>query len=103
MNRAIIIVLYIGILYNSFIEFCCDDTKKERNAGIREIMRTFTVESIDQFNILAARLREKGYKPWQYQDFDGFHAWFGKAGKDDIEVVTHSDEVRKAIMRIRAT
>ena len=66
-------------------------------------MRTFTVESIEQFNILAARLREKGYKPWQYQDDSGFHTWFAKAGKTDIEVVTHSEEVRKAIMEIRAT
>jgi hypothetical protein len=66
-------------------------------------MKTFTIESIDQFNILAARLREKGYKPWQYQDDNGFRAWFAKAGKTDIEVVTNSEDVRKAIMEIRAT
>ena len=67
-------------------------------------MKTFTIESIEQFNILAARLREKGYKPsWQYQDDNGFHTWFAKAGKTDIEVVTHSEEVRKAITKIGAT
>jgi dihydropteroate synthase len=66
-------------------------------------MKTFTIESIEQFNILAARLREKGYKPWQYQDDNGFRTWFAKAGKDDIEVITHSEEVHKAIMGIRAT
>lgn len=73
------------------------------NINFEVNMKTFTIESIEQFNILAARLQECGYKPWQYQDLDGFHTWFAKAGKADIEVITHNEEIRKAIMKIRAT
>ena len=66
-------------------------------------MKIFTIETIEEWNKLSARLQEKGYKPWQYQDDNGFRTWFAKAGKDDIEVVTHNEEIRKAIMAIRAT
>jgi hypothetical protein len=86
--------MFIIILYYIF---------RKVNIYFEVNMKTFTVESIEQFNILAARLQEKGYKPWQYQDDNGFRTWFAKAGKDDIEVVTHSEAVRKAIMEIRAT
>lgn len=50
------------------------------------------IELIEQWNILAAALKEKGWRLWQMQyrwnEPEGFHAWFMKEGKSDVEVVT---------------
>jgi len=66
-------------------------------------MRVFTIETIEDWNKLSAKLRERGYKPWQYQYGhwcpEGLHVWFMKPEKEDIEVVTHSEEVSKAIYK----
>ena len=47
--------------------------------------------------------RDNDYAPWQYQygwdSPEGLHAWFAKAGEKDIEIVTHDEEVREAIMK----
>jgi hypothetical protein len=66
-------------------------------------MRKFTVETLEQWNILAAKLKDRGYKPWQYQyswhNPEGLHVWFAKQGKEDVEVITHSEEIHKAIYK----
>jgi hypothetical protein len=68
-------------------------------------MPTYKVETIDKWNKFADRLREKEYRPWQYQyswdDKNGFHVWFMKAGCEDIEIVTRSEEVQKAILKFK--
>ena len=60
------------------------------------------IDTIEQWNTLAARLREKNYRFWQSQfdwdDPEGFHAWFFKAGKNDYPVVTFKKEVQTAII-----
>jgi hypothetical protein len=61
------------------------------------------IESIDQWNKFELKLKEHGYERWQMQ-FDinhpeGFHAWFWKADNKDIEVITHNEEVYKAIVQ----
>ena len=69
-------------------------------------MKLFSAETIEQWNILSAKLHKYGYKPWQYQYGwwceEGLHVWFWKTGKDDIEVVTHSEEVSKAIYKFES-
>jgi hypothetical protein len=63
------------------------------------------IESIDEWNLLAKDLAELGYTIWQMQFGvdcpEGFHARFLLAGSPDIEVVTHSEEVRDAILEYR--
>lgn len=66
-------------------------------------MRTFTVVSLSEWLILSAKLRRRGYTLWQSQHIPGdFYAWFWLDGKEQIEVVTHSEEVKDAIMRYKA-
>jgi len=52
------------------------------------------------------KFRAGGWKVWQMQyrwsEPEGFHAWFMKAGQEDIEVVTFSEEVQKAIIDFNA-
>lgn len=62
------------------------------------------IETIDQWDTLASALKEKGYRLWRMQyrwDLPtGFHAWFTKEGvKDDFEVITHVEQVQKAIIK----
>lgn len=63
------------------------------------------IETIEQWNILCAALKGKGWRLWQMQyrwnDENGFHAWFWKADKADVEVVTYNEEVQKAIERYK--
>lgn len=61
------------------------------------------IDNIEQWNILCAALKEKGWRLWQMQyrwnEPEGFHAWFWKEGKKDVEVVTYSEEVQEEILR----
>jgi hypothetical protein len=61
-----------------------------------------TIETIENWNILSAALKEKGYRLWQMQYgaelSEGFHVWFWREGKNDVEVCTHSEEVQQAII-----
>jgi hypothetical protein len=54
------------------------------------------IETMEQWQNLSKRLKEKGYKLWQFGGADnepnGFWAAFWKAGKDDYEVVTFNLE-----------
>lgn len=65
-------------------------------------MRTFAIESVEEWEKLASKLRERGYSPYSYQfsanDKEGFHTWFMKPGKEDVEIITHSPEIQKAII-----
>ena len=59
------------------------------------------IETLDEWNKLSTRLSANGWSIWQTQ-YDpqapeGYHVWFHKSGKPDYEVVTHSNEVYKAI------
>lgn len=61
------------------------------------------IENLEQWNILAAAMKEKDYRLWQFQyGYDrpeGLHAWFWRKGRDkDVEVVTHNKEVQEAIL-----
>lgn len=60
------------------------------------------IETIEQWSILSAAMKEKGYRLWQTQYWwnmpEGFHAWYWKDGKADVEVFTHSKEVQEAII-----
>jgi hypothetical protein len=59
------------------------------------------IKSITEWDKLAKDLTELGYSLYQWQyDVDGkegFHSWF--MGKDTVEVVTFSREVKDAILR----
>ena len=61
------------------------------------------ISTIEQWQILKAAMKEKGYTLWQMQysaeDKQGFHAWFYKTGKKDVEVVTHNADVQECIIR----
>jgi hypothetical protein len=63
------------------------------------------IESLEQWNNLALTLTEGGYRlfQWQYGADcpEGLHAWFASNGKADIEVVTHSPEVERAIIKYK--
>lgn len=64
--------------------------------------RTKQINTTDQWNILSAAMRENDYRFWQFQfsynSPEGFHAWFWKADKEDVEVVTFSKEVQDLII-----
>lgn len=63
----------------------------------------YKVESIDKCNRFLSKFRASGWNLWQMQfrwnDLEGFHAWFMKAGEEDIELVTRNEEVQKAIVK----
>jgi hypothetical protein len=52
------------------------------------------------------KFRAGGWKVWQMQfrcsEPEGFHAWFMNDGQEDIEIVTHDEEVQKAIIEFNA-
>lgn len=60
------------------------------------------IETLENWNILATAMKEKGWRLWQTQfifdNEEGFHAWFRKDNKPEVEVVTHNEEVQKAII-----
>lgn len=61
------------------------------------------INTLEQWQILKTAMKEKGYALWQMQydvlDKKGFHAWFSKSGKKDVEVVTHNADVQECIVR----
>jgi hypothetical protein len=61
------------------------------------------VDTLDKCRSYLDRLRLNGWRLWQMQySYDhefGFHAWFMKAGKEDIELVTWNKEVQDEIVR----
>ena len=61
-----------------------------------------TVESFDKWEVLKAELKQKVFKLWQmqfsYDAPEGFHAWFLKEGKPQVEVVTHNKAIQKDIV-----
>jgi|GEM_PF-907152 len=60
------------------------------------------IDTMEKWNILAGAMIEKGYRLWQMQyDCDlpeGFHAWFCKENKHDVEIVTFNKDVKHAIL-----
>lgn len=64
--------------------------------------KPYQIETTEKCSEFLAKLRERGYYLWQMQyrwDADeGFHAWFYKPGHEDIEVVTHKEQVQEAIL-----
>lgn len=62
----------------------------------RDIIEIETVEQWREFSTSLA-----GYRMWQSEfdseSMDGFHAWFGKRGSKDIEVITFEADVQAAI------
>jgi hypothetical protein len=63
----------------------------------------YKINSIENWRKWETWFRENGWKPWQYQDDNGFHVWISKSGEKDIEIVTFNEEVRKEIMKFPAT
>ena len=65
-------------------------------------MKAYKINTIANYKTWERWFRDNGYLPWQYQyqwdSPEGFHAWFMKAGVEDIEVITRNEEVHKAIM-----
>ena len=61
------------------------------------------IETIERWNEIAPRMAAAGYSLWQMQ-YDvtlpeGFHAWFYSHGRPNFEVMTHSKEIKNAIMK----
>jgi hypothetical protein len=61
------------------------------------------IDTLEKWNILSAVMRERNYRLWQmqygYDTQEGFHAWFNKSGKSDVEVVTFNKKVQDAIIK----
>ena len=61
------------------------------------------IESLEQWNTVSNLLIKHGYRRWQWQYGtdrpEGLHVWFWASGRPDVEVVTYSDEVFRAISR----
>jgi hypothetical protein len=69
--------------------------------------RTFIVETIEDWKKLSAKLKKYGYIPsgdYQYGAWteEGLHAWFTKDWTQKVEVITHNEEVHKAIYKFKA-
>ncbi len=64
---------------------------------------TREINTIEHWLVALEYLSENGYKLWQMQydvhSPEGFHARFWKTGKPDIEIITFSNEVYKAIIK----
>jgi hypothetical protein len=62
----------------------------------------YRIETMEKCNRFLEKLRLNGWDVWQMQyrwnSDEGFHAWFWKTGEDDIEIVTHNEEVQKTIV-----
>jgi len=63
------------------------------------------IESLENWRILEAALREKGWRLYQWQyawnEPTGFQATFEKSGKPDVKVVTHNHDVQEAIVKYK--
>jgi hypothetical protein len=65
-------------------------------------MPTYKVDTIESYDKWIAWLNHNGYKPWQYQDDNGFRVWFWLSGTEQIELVTQNEEIRKRIVKLDA-
>jgi hypothetical protein len=65
----------------------------------------YNINTLENYLTWEQWLRDNGYHPWQYQyswnSPEGLHVWFMKAGEPDIEIVTRSEEVQKAILKFK--
>ena len=61
------------------------------------------IDTLEKWNILSSAMHERNYYRWQmqysYDTKEGFHAWFNKSGKSDVEVVTFNKKVQDAIIK----
>ena len=61
------------------------------------------INFLTQWYTLLELLSSQGYQRWQWQydvnHQEGFHAWFRLHDRPDVEVVTHDEDVYKAIMQ----
>lgn len=61
------------------------------------------IESLAEWLPLSAELSARGYKIYQSQyrasSPEGFHAWFWAEDRPDVEIVTHNNDVYRAIMK----
>ncbi len=66
-------------------------------------MKSYRLNTMEIFNRFRIWADKQGYKPWQcqynYDHPEGFYTWYLNPGKDDIETVTHSKDVQKAILK----
>ena len=57
---------------------------------------------MEKWNRFAAKLSDHGYSLWgfqhDYNDPEGFHAWFGAPDMPEVEIVTRSQAVNEAIL-----
>lgn len=63
------------------------------------------IRNMDDWDAMVPLLAENGYilSQWQYGTDrpEGFHAWFFRGGKPQIEIVTHSNAVYETVMKYR--
>jgi hypothetical protein len=64
-------------------------------------MKTYKIETIEQWNIRKTELLTKGYRARQFQygwdSPEGFHVWFFN-GRADVEFYTFNQPVEKAMI-----
>ena len=69
-------------------------------------MKPVYIKTLETCNKHLDKLRANGWKLWQMQYGyglpEGFHAWFWKSGEKDIEIVTHSADVQRAIVEYKS-
>ncbi len=60
------------------------------------------VETMNKWDIISELLIKHGYRRWQWQyavdEPEGLHVWFWASRRPDVEVVTHSEDVFRAIL-----
>jgi len=60
------------------------------------------VDTTEKWNRFASKLSDRGYSLWvfqhNYDDPEGFHAWFGAPDWPGVEIVTHTQSVQDAIL-----
>lgn len=65
--------------------------------------RITEIESLEQWETFRDMLAERGYYIWQWQyganHPEGFHIWLGASGRKNIEFMTRSKDIQKAMLR----
>ena len=68
--------------------------------------KLYKIDNMEKCTRFLDECRERRWQLWQmqyrYDDPEGFHAWFMKAGELDIEIVTHNEDVQEAIVNFNA-
>lgn len=63
------------------------------------------IENYEDWLVLKAVLLDKGWHPWTFQygtnSPEGYHVWFLKEGKKDVEVITHNVIIEKDIIKTK--